>query len=67
MNVWILIGLFVIAGFFLIAEHRAHLVGALQYVLLAAFVLMHLFMHRHHGADNDHRHPNGLNKEEQKL
>ncbi|MHB8666027.1 MAG: DUF2933 domain-containing protein [Burkholderiales bacterium] len=46
-------GLFaVIAAFFLIAEHRAHLVGWLAfwpYLLLLACPLMHLFMHGGHG------------------
>jgi len=45
-------GLFaVIAAFFLIAEHRAHLVGWLAfwpYLLLLACPLMHLFMHGSH-------------------
>lgn len=35
--------------FFLLSEHRAHLLGALPYLLLAACPLMHLFMHRNHG------------------
>ncbi len=42
-----------VAGWFLWAEHRAHLLGALPYVLLLACPLMHVFMHRgghgHHG------------------
>lgn len=36
-------------GFYLLAEHRAHLLGALPYLLLAACPLMHVFMHRGHG------------------
>jgi hypothetical protein len=43
-----------VAGWFLWAEHRAHLLGALPYVILLACPLMHMFMHRghhgHHGA-----------------
>ena len=47
-----------IAAFFLWAEHRAHLLGALPWVLLAACPLLHLFMHRgghggHHGPKQD--------------
>jgi len=39
-----------IAGWFLWQEHRAHLLGALPYVILLACPLMHVFMHRgHHG------------------
>jgi len=40
-----------IAVFFLWEEHRAHLLGALPYLLLLACPLMHLFMHRGHGHD----------------
>lgn len=49
-----------IALFFLITEHRAHLYGALPYLLLLACPLMHLF-HRH-GRGGHHRstaHPHG--------
>ena len=38
--------------FYLYAEHRAHLLGALPYLLLLACPLMHAFMHRGRG----HRH-----------
>jgi hypothetical protein len=39
-----------VAAWFLWAEHRAHLLGALPYLLLLACPLMHVFMHRgHHG------------------
>jgi hypothetical protein len=42
----------VIAAFFLITEHRAHLSGWLSYwpyLLLLACPFMHLFMHGGHG------------------
>lgn len=42
-----------IGAFFLWEEHRAHLLGALPYLLLLACPLMHLFMHHGHG----HSHP----------
>ena len=47
-----------IIGFFLITEHAAHLFGALPYLLLLAWPLMHFF-HRGHGGghgagDGDH-------------
>jgi len=45
-----------IAGFFLLSEHRAHVFGALPYLLLLACPLMHLFMHGGHGG---HRHGDG--------
>ncbi len=44
-----------VAGWLLWAEHRAHLLGALPYLLLLACPLMHVFMHRGHG--HGHRHP----------
>jgi hypothetical protein len=37
-----------VAGWFLWEEHRAHLLGALPYLLLLACPLMHVFMHRGH-------------------
>lgn len=47
---WIaLIGFLAVGGFFLLTEHRAHVFGALPYLLVLACLLMHLFMHRGHG------------------
>lgn len=48
-----------VAGWFLWAEHRAHLLGALPFLLLAC-PLMHLFMHHgrhggHHAGPSDRR------------
>ena len=51
---WILIAFLAMAAFFLFAEHRAHLFGALPFLLLLACPLMHLFMHRGHGAHGGH-------------
>lgn len=53
---WVLIGFLAIAGFFLLAEHQAHVLGALPYLLLLACPLMHLFMHHDHGKDKGDRH-----------
>ncbi|TAK53390.1 MAG: DUF2933 domain-containing protein [Gammaproteobacteria bacterium] len=39
----------VIAAYFLITEHRAHLFGYLPFALLAACPLLHVFHHRGHG------------------
>jgi len=50
---WVFWGFVAIAGFFLVTEHRAHVLGILPYLLLAACPLMHLFMHHGHGG---HRH-----------
>lgn len=47
---WIFAGFLAVAAFFYFTEHRAHLMGALPFVLLALCPLMHLFHHRHgHG------------------
>lgn len=48
----VLIGFLVIAGYFLITEHRAHLALALPYLpwlLLLACPFLHFFMHGGHG------------------
>ena len=44
----ICIAFLVIAGFFLLAEHRAHTFGVLPYLFLLACPLLHL-LHRGHG------------------
>lgn len=38
-----------VAGFYLWAEHRAHLLGAAPLLILLPCLLMHLFMHGGHG------------------
>ena len=48
-------------GFFLWTEHRAHLLGALPYLLLLACPAMHLFMHHGHG-HRDHAHDHGADQ-----
>src|SRR3546814_3831494 len=45
----VLAGFLVIAGFFLILEHRAHLLGWLPFLILLLCPLMHIFMHGGHG------------------
>lgn len=50
---WVLIGFLAVAAFFLLAEHRAHLLGWLPYLLLLACPLMHLF--HGHGGHGSHR------------
>ncbi|WP_332774947.1 DUF2933 domain-containing protein [Polaromonas sp.] len=44
-----LLALGAIAAYFLLREHRAHVFGALPYLLLLACPLIHLFMHHGHG------------------
>jgi hypothetical protein len=53
---WVFFGFLAVAGFFLITEHRAHLLGILPYLILLACPLMHLFMHHDHG---NHEHNEG--------
>jgi hypothetical protein len=47
-----------IGTFFLIAEHRAHVLPWLPWLFLAACPLMHVFMHHGHGG-HDHRSGSG--------
>ncbi len=52
---WVFFGFLAVAGFFFFTEHRAHLMGALPFVLLALCPLMHLF----HGGHGGHGHGGG--------
>lgn len=45
----VLLAFLAIGGFLLFTEHRAHVLGALVYVLPFACILMHMFMHGRHG------------------
>lgn len=63
---WILIAFLAIAAFFLLSEHRAHLLGALPFLLLLACPLMHLFMHHGHGDADQHTHHHDASKGESK-
>lgn len=51
---WVLIAFAAIAAFFLLAEHRAHLLGFLPFAFVLACPLMHLFMHGGHGGHGGH-------------
>ena len=44
-----------IATFFLLSEHRAHFLGVLPYLLVAACPILHVF----HGGHGKHRHGGG--------
>ncbi|HCY64258.1 MAG TPA: hypothetical protein DHV59_15835 [Oxalobacteraceae bacterium] len=55
----VLIGFLLIAAYFLFAEHRAHIVPFLPYLLILACPLMHIFMHGGHGGHGGHQHGNG--------
>jgi len=52
---WVLAGFVLIAGYFLLAEHRAHVIQFLPFLLLLACPLLHLF-HGHGGRGGGHRH-----------
>ena len=51
---FVLLGFFIIAGFLLFTEHRAHVLGALIYVLPFACLFMHMFRHGGHGGHGNH-------------
>lgn len=44
----------VAGGFYLLTEHRSHLLSILAYLALAACPLMHVFMHRGHHPGGHH-------------
>ena len=46
-----------IAAFFLMTEHRAHVLGVLPYLLVLLCPLMHLFLHGGHGGHGGHQEP----------
>jgi hypothetical protein len=50
----VLVGFLLIAGFFVLTEHTAHVLGVLPYLLLLACPLLHLF-HRGHGGGHGGR------------
>jgi len=55
----VLLGFLAIAAFFLWEEHKAHLLGALPYVLLLLCPLLHLF----HGGHGGHGGGDGQHKD----
>ncbi|HXH04352.1 MAG TPA: DUF2933 domain-containing protein [Candidatus Competibacteraceae bacterium] len=59
---WVFWGFLAIAGFFLITEHRAHLLGWLPFLLLLACPLLHLLMHGGHGGHTHEGQENGPKK-----
>lgn len=45
---------FLVGGYYLVTEHRAHLFGFLPYAILLICPIMHLFMHKgHHRSSGD--------------
>ena len=53
----VLCGFLLVAGFYLVTEHTAHLFGYLAFLLILACPLMHLF--HHHGHHGDRGSPSG--------
>ena len=49
------LGFALVAGYFLLTEHRAHLIQALPWVLVLACPLMHFFHHGGHGSGHSER------------
>jgi cbb3-type cytochrome oxidase subunit 3 len=45
----VFLGFLVIAGFYLMTEHTAHVFGVLPYLLFLLCPILHLFMHGRHG------------------
>lgn len=43
-----------VAGYYLLTEHLAHVLGALPFLLLLSCPLMHIFMHHGHGEHEEH-------------
>jgi hypothetical protein len=54
---WVALGFVGVVGYFLVAEHAAHLASILPWLLIAACPLMHLFMHQ--GGHGGHDHSGG--------
>lgn len=58
---WISYGALAVIAYYLLTEHRAHVIAYLPFLFLAACPLMHLFMHGGHHQHHDHK-----NQEEEK-
>lgn len=60
---WIFGILAIVAAVFLLAEHRAHVLGILPWIVVLACPLMHIFMHGGHGHGVHGRHGHGNDAE----
>lgn len=58
-SAFVFLGFAAIAVFFLWEEHKAHLLGALPYVLLLLCPLLHMFHGGHGGQSENHKHGGG--------
>jgi hypothetical protein len=52
---WVLIGLLIVAGIYLIVDHGQHITSYLPFVFLSGCLFMHLFMHGGHGSHYEHK------------
>jgi hypothetical protein len=59
---WVFIGFLLIAGYFLLTEHRAHFIQFLPFLLLLACPLLHSF-HGHGGHGDGERKDQGGGEE----
>ena len=50
---WVFFGFAAVVVLMLAVEHRAHLLGWLPWIILAACLLMHFFMHGGHGGHGE--------------
>ena len=57
---WVFMAFVLVAAYFLITEHKAHVFGWLSaygiWLLLLACPLLHVFMHGGHGGHGKHQH-----------
>ena len=56
---WVLAASIAVIAFYLVLEHKAHLIAYSSYIIFAAFVVMHLFMHGSHGGHGGGQHRHG--------
>ena len=60
-GIWVVLGIAVLLGGYLVIWHGAHLAAVLPFLVLAACPLMHIFMHgghgHHHGQDTSENIP----------
>jgi hypothetical protein len=56
---WVFLGFVLIAGYFLLTEHRAHVVQILPFALLLACPLLHMF----HGQGGHGGHGGGVKRD----
>ena len=50
----VLCGFLLVAGFFLLTQHTAHVFGVLPFLLILACPLLHIFHHGGHGGHGGH-------------